>query len=135
MSITYIELQDLDFDNKKIVPKPNAKMIDNKLLIIFVMATVWCGHCKRVHPIAEQLAKDTQNDNKVMICFADTTGKRQTEKDLAGKVNGFFPDCKGFPSIYCYYDGKYVSTFEGRERSLVEFKKFIDENKQKLSLA
>lgn len=53
----------------------------------------WCGHCKRLSPILEEIAADPNND-KIAVGTIDATSHRS----LADKYN-----VKGFPTIYWRY--------------------------------
>jgi thioredoxin domain-containing protein 5 len=73
----------------------------------------WCGHCKRLVPIWEELA--TTAKGKFNVAKVDCT----VEKDV-GTANGI----RGFPTIKLFHDGK-VSEFNG-QRTVDAFVEFVE---------
>ena len=75
----------------------------------------WCGHCQRLRPLYESVAKEIQSleDVKVGVAKVDAT----VEKALASR----FP-LKGYPTIYFIKDGA-VRLYQG-SRSLRDFVDF-----------
>jgi len=73
----------------------------------------WCGHCKRLVPIWEELA--TTVKGKFNVAKVDCT----VEKDVASS-NGI----RGFPTIKLFHDGK-VSEFNG-QRTVDAFIEFVE---------
>ena len=75
----------------------------------------WCGHCQRLRPLYESVAKEIQSleDIKVGVAKVDAT----VEKALASR----FP-LKGYPTIYFIKDGA-VRLYQGSRnvRDFVDF--------------
>ena len=75
----------------------------------------WCGHCQRLRPLYESVAKEIQSleDVKVGVAKVDAT----VEKALASR----FP-LKGYPTIYFIKDGA-VRLYQGSRnvRDFVDF--------------
>eukprot|EP00341_Mesodinium_pulex_P009414 CAMPEP_0116924000 /NCGR_PEP_ID=MMETSP0467-20121206/23232_1 /TAXON_ID=283647 /ORGANISM="Mesodinium pulex, Strain SPMC105" /LENGTH=136 /DNA_ID=CAMNT_0004602709 /DNA_START=32 /DNA_END=442 /DNA_ORIENTATION=- len=74
----------------------------------------WCGHCKRLQPIWEELATETKG--AVNVGKVDVTENR----DLGTRF-----DIKGFPTIK-FFNGGLVFDYKG-SRSVADFKKFATE--------
>mmetsp|Transcript_23904 Transcript_23904/g.27672 ORF Transcript_23904/g.27672 Transcript_23904/m.27672 type:complete len:195 (-) Transcript_23904:469-1053(-) len=74
----------------------------------------WCGHCKRMKPDWDRLAKEESND-KVLIADVDC-GQQTDLCDLTG--------VQGYPTIKYYVDGKEHDYNHGRSfEDLSEFVK------------
>jgi protein disulfide-isomerase-like protein len=75
----------------------------------------WCGHCKRLAPVFEQLAQKVHGGNqRVGIAKVDAT----YEKALSAR----FP-LKGYPTVF-FIKGGEVYLYEGK-RSVGDFSKYI----------
>ena len=76
----------------------------------------WCGHCQRLAPVFEQLAKKAHGgDRRIGVAKVDAT----YEKALAAR----FP-LKGYPTVFLIKDGD-VYLYEGK-RSVGDFSEYID---------
>jgi thioredoxin 1 len=87
---------------------------DGVVLVDF--SAEWCGPCKMLTPIIEELANDYSA--KAKICKVDI------DKDdaLAMRFN-----VRGVPTVLIYKDGEVVETLVGF-RSKDDFKKILDSN-------
>jgi protein disulfide-isomerase A1 len=78
----------------------------------------WCGHCKKLAPIWEQLAQEFKDVPGLKIAKFDAT---------ANEVDGL--EVRGYPTLKFYHKGKKSSPVDydgGRE--FEDFKKWIKEN-------
>jgi len=73
----------------------------------------WCGHCKRLAPIWDELA--TKSKGKLNVAKVDCT----VEKDISARFG-----IRGFPTIKLLKGGK-VYDFKG-QRTIEEFTKFAE---------
>jgi|Transcript_36645 protein disulfide-isomerase A1 len=77
----------------------------------------WCGHCKSLAPIWEELGKDTADIEDLVIAKFDAT---------ANEVAGL--DIRGYPTLKFYpKDNKDGVDYSG-DRQLPDFKSFLSEN-------
>jgi protein disulfide-isomerase A1 len=77
----------------------------------------WCGHCKSLAPIWDELAKDVEGMDDLIIAKFDAT-----ENEVAGV------EIQGFPTLIFYpKDNKTGVKFEG-DRDLPAFKTYLNEN-------
>jgi len=84
----------------------------------------WCGHCKKLAPIWEELGEAFESVDSVVIAKMDATANSPPEN----------VDVKGFPTIIFFpADNKAGVTYSG-ERDLASLKKYlIDNASQKLN--
>ncbi|KAB7507841.1 Thioredoxin domain-containing protein 5 [Armadillidium nasatum] len=77
----------------------------------------WCGHCKRLAPIFEELGKKFVGFEGVTIAKVDCT--QEVNRDLCSneKINGF-------PTLILYKDGEKQAEYNG-DRSLSDMAEFI----------
>merc|ERR1712058_19419 len=82
----------------------------------------WCGHCKRLAPTWEELAKKYEDNAAVTVAHVDCTADGNANKDLcsAHGVNGF-------PTLNVYKDGVKAEEYNGK-RDLAELAKFVDKH-------
>jgi thioredoxin 1 len=82
------------------------------LVIVFIFAN-WCSHCRNAHPQYQAFADSIKNDKNITVACIDTTGERQSEKNLAGIIKNIIPGFKGFPTICIFKNGKFVENLNG----------------------
>merc|ERR1712083_4212 len=82
----------------------------------------WCGHCKRLAPTWEELAKKYQDNEDVVIGHVDCTAADNINRPLcdAQGVNGF-------PTLNIYKDGVKAEEYNGK-RDLAELAKFVEKH-------
>ncbi|KAH8612603.1 Thioredoxin Thioredoxin like domain [Trypanosoma vivax] len=89
----------------------------------------WCGHCKRLHPTFEEVAKVYQNEKDLVIANLDAADSANSE--LATRYN-----VKGFPTLVFLPKGdKSKPVPYESERTLDAFVKFVNERANKRRLA
>ncbi|XP_054266646.1 thioredoxin domain-containing protein 5 homolog [Macrosteles quadrilineatus] len=78
----------------------------------------WCGHCKRLAPTWEELAKTLSSEGKVKIAHVDCT--LEENKDLCNDQ-----EVEGYPTLFLYKNGVKVSEYNGSRvlEDLIEFVK------------
>lgn len=76
----------------------------------------WCGHCKSLAPIYEDLAKKHAGNDKLVIAKIDAT---------ANEIPGI--SVQGFPTIKWFVPGKSEPTDYSGERTLEGFNTFLKE--------
>jgi len=77
----------------------------------------WCGHCKSLAPIWDELAKDVADIDDLVIAKFDAT---------ANEVNGV--DIRGYPTLKFYpKDNKAGMDYSG-DRQLLDFQNWLAEN-------
>lgn len=111
-----------DWDAEEVKVLVGANFVDvalDEAKNVFLMAHApWCGHCKSLMPVIEELAEHYDDDDKVVIAKMDST-KNEVE---AFSVQGF-PTLKFFPS-----GTSDVKDYEGG-RTLDDLIAYIDENR------
>lgn len=103
----------------KIVGKTHDDLInDNKKDVLVKYYAPWCGHCKRLAPIYEELANILATEKNVVIGEVDAT--LNDIQDVA---------IEGFPTIILYPAGKGAEpVLFSSQRDLDTFLAFIEEN-------
>jgi protein disulfide-isomerase A1 len=99
-----------------LVGKDHDSIVQDPSLNVFVeYYAPWCGHCKQLAPIWDELAADFDNVDNVVIAKMDST---------ANEVAGV--DIQGFPTLKFYPAGanKVAIDYE-QDRDLKAFKSFI----------
>ena len=77
----------------------------------------WCGHCQKLAPIWEELARSIEHDTTVSVAKVDCTEYRPICKDF---------DVKGYPTLLWLENGKKVDKYTG-PRTIDDFKSYIVE--------
>lgn len=78
----------------------------------------WCGHCKKLAPVWEQLASELKDVPNLVIAKFDAT---------ANEVDGL--EIRGYPTLKFYAKGNKANPVDyngGRE--VEDFKKWLQEN-------
>lgn len=75
------------------------------------------GHCQKLAPVFEELARALEHDNTVSIAKVDCTEYRPICKEF---------DVKGYPTLLWMEDGKKVDKYSG-PRSLDDLKAYVDQ--------
>ena len=107
-------------DPLKIIVGKNfqSAVIDSNHDVLMKFYAPWCGHCKKLAPIWEQLANDLKDVPNLVIAKFDAT---------TNEVDGL--EIRGYPSLKFYPRGSKESPVEyngGRE--LEDFKVWLKEN-------
>ncbi|XP_045212696.2 protein disulfide-isomerase-like, partial [Mercenaria mercenaria] len=90
-----------------------AKNKDQDVLVEFYAP--WCGHCKQLAPIWDQLGEKYEGNDKVVIAKMDSTANEVEDVKV-----------QSFPTIKCFpKNSEEVIDYNG-ERTLDGFKKFLD---------
>jgi protein disulfide-isomerase A1 len=95
-------------------------VIDNSKDVLVEFYAPWCGHCKNLAPIYDELGAKFKDDAEVVIAKMDATAN---EIDVPGV------EVQGFPTLY-FFPGNNKSTpkkYEGG-RDLEGFMKYLKEN-------
>ncbi|CRK96813.1 CLUMA_CG009948, isoform B [Clunio marinus] len=77
----------------------------------------WCGHCQKLAPTFEELARSVEHDTTVTIAKIDCTEYRPICKDY---------DVKGYPTLLWFENGKKVDKYTG-PRSLQDLKAYVEQ--------
>ncbi|XP_052191016.1 protein disulfide-isomerase [Diospyros lotus] len=81
----------------------------------------WCGHCKKLAPILDEVAASYQNDADVVIAKIDATAN-----DIPNDVF----DVKGYPTLYFRSASGNVLQYEG-DRTKEDMIEFVNKNRDK----
>jgi len=75
----------------------------------------WCGHCQKLAPVWDDLAKSLEHDKSVTIAKVDCTQHRSVCTDM---------EVKGYPTLLWIQDGKMVQKYSG-SRTIDDLKRFV----------
>ncbi|CAF0990367.1 unnamed protein product [Rotaria sp. Silwood1] len=90
---------------------------DKKKTVLVTFIAPWCGHCKQLTPIYEQLGEKYKDNVDVVIAKMDATANELEDIKIQS-----FPTIKLFPK-----DSDEVIDYQG-ERTLEALAKFVDSN-------
>lgn len=118
----FLKSQEIPTDNTEAVQTVVGKnfrqvVIDNDNDVLIEFYAPWCGHCKKLAPIFEQLAADLKDVSGLVIAKMDAT---------ANEVDGV--DIRGYPTLKFYPKGGKAAPIDydgGRE--LENFKTWLKE--------
>ncbi|KAL7141911.1 hypothetical protein ABFS83_08G086500 [Erythranthe nasuta] len=85
----------------------------------------WCGHCKQLAPILDEVAISFESDPNVVIAKFDATANDVPKGDF---------EVQGFPTIYFRSSTGSLSQYEG-DRTKEDIIKFIETNRDKTAEA
>jgi thioredoxin domain-containing protein 5 len=100
-----VELNDLTF---------NVHVSKGKHFVKFYAP--WCGHCQKLAPTWEELAKSLEHEKSVSIAKIDCTEYRSICQDF---------EVKGYPTLLWIEDGKKIEKYSG-SRSHDDLKAYVD---------
>ncbi|KAL1309876.1 hypothetical protein HN51_052610 [Arachis hypogaea] len=81
----------------------------------------WCGHCKKLAPILDEVAVSYQNDADVTIAKLDATSNDIPSESF---------DVQGYPTVYFKSASGKISPYEG-DRTKEDIIQFIEKNRDK----
>jgi len=84
----------------------------------------WCGHCKKLAPVWQELGNYYTDDESVTIATVDCTDH---ESVCQGQ------QISGYPTLKLYSNGKMMAPFTG-PRGLDYLKSFVDKQKSKIHI-
>lgn len=94
-----INVTDADFD---------VEVLKSKKVVIVKFYATWCGHCKNIAPLYEELAR---NNNNIKFVQVDIMANQQ----LLGRYN-----VPGFPAFKIFQNGVLIDTIIGANRVRLE---------------
>lgn len=97
----------------------NQMVLDSKKNVLVEFYSPSCGHCKKLIPTLNALAKEFKDDDDVVIAKMDAT----TNDAPSGLFN-----VKGFPTLYLHTANGEIIKYEGN-RSLSDLRDFINKHR------
>jgi len=117
----FLKSQDIPEDNSapvKVIVGKSFKdiVLDTSKDALVEFYAPWCGHCKKLAPIWDQLAEELKDIKDLVIGKFDAT---------ANEVDGL--EIRGYPTLKFYPKGSKGSPIDVEGRELEELKTFIKE--------
>ncbi|CAN1240417.1 Protein disulfide isomerase-like 1-2 [Linum grandiflorum] len=95
------------------------------LTVLVEFYAPWCGHCKKLAPILDEVAVSYENDAGVLIAKLDATAN-----DIpSGKF-----EVQGYPTVYFRSASGNLVSYEG-DRTKEDIIDFIEKNRDKPAVA
>jgi protein disulfide-isomerase A1 len=101
-----------------VVGKTFDEIVRAKKDVLIEFYAPWCGHCKKLEPIYDELGTHFANDDNIVIAKMDATANG-TPKDVS---------IQGFPTILFFDANNKVVSYDG-ERELEAFKTWLVANR------
>ncbi len=108
--------QETPIEDSSLVPAVTQASFDSEVLqsespVLVEFWATWCGPCKRMKPVVDEIAKDFEGKMKTVKVDIDA------EPELASKFN-----VNGVPTLVLFKNGRPVTTLSGviAKESLVE---------------
>ncbi|KAI9107064.1 hypothetical protein K1719_022592 [Acacia pycnantha] len=107
----------------KVVVADNLDEIvfNSKKNVLLEFYAPWCGHCKKLAPILDEVAVSFQNDDNVVIAKLDATAN-----DIPSETF----DVQGYPTLYFRSSSGQISQYDGN-RTKEDIIDFIEKNRDK----
>lgn len=103
---------------KIVVAKEFDKIVRDPTKDVLVMFYApWCGHCKKLKPIWDELAKEMESNKDIVIAKVDST---------TNEVPGIA--IKSYPTLKFYPKGNKKGVDAKVGRNLADLKKYLQEN-------
>ncbi|TRY71848.1 hypothetical protein TCAL_05412 [Tigriopus californicus] len=98
-----------------------AKEIESGVTFVKYFAP-WCGHCKRLAPTWDELAKKYEGKAGIKVAKVDCTSNDNQNKELCNDQG-----VNGFPTLIIHKDGQKVAEYSGK-RELADLEKFVNQH-------
>jgi len=85
----------------------------------------WCGHCQKLVPVWEELAKKFESDAKVKIAKLDCTQAQGVCQEN---------EVRGYPTLAYFRNGRKIEAYKGA-RNLADLSDFVNTNKEQAGAA
>ncbi|KAF5768099.1 putative protein disulfide-isomerase [Helianthus annuus] len=106
---------------KVVVSKSFKDMVlDSKKNVLLEIYAPWCGHCKKLAPIFEEVAVSFEQDPGVVIAKLDGTKNDIPSEEF---------DVKGFPTLFFKSSSGKIVQYEG-DRTKEDMIEFIQKNRE-----